>query len=203
MKKHYAILLAVVLALSTLVGCGKASDNAGSAGDRGSNASSSNSENNNSSEVVRIKYVVPGTEPKDYQKVFEKVNKKLAADGIGVEVEKIFIPWDAWDQKLNLMLSTGEDFDLFHVMQDRTPYSNYYTRGTLADISNEIEKYGANLKKYIPEDIFDGAKINGKYYIVPSYWVEMASEGEFNIRRDILREHNLEEPATPAELISA
>ncbi|MFP4976594.1 extracellular solute-binding protein [Paenibacillus sp. CN-4] len=203
MKKSCAILLAVVLALSTLIGCGKASDNSSPAANGENNASSPNAENSNSSEVVRIKYVVPGTEPKDYQKVFEKVNEKLAADGVGVEVEKIFIPWDAWDQKLNLMLSTGEDFDLFHVMQDRTPYSNYYTRGALADISDAIEKYGANLKKYIPEDIFNGAKIGGKYYIVPSYWVEMASEGQFNIRRDILRENNLQEPKTPAELISA
>lgn len=202
MRKSYATLLAVVLALSTLVGCGKA-DNASPAANGESNASSPNAEKTNSSEVVKIKYVVPGTEPKDYQKVFEKVNEKLAADGVGVAVEKIFIPWDAWDQKLNLMLSTGEEFDLFHVMQDRTPFSNYYTRGALADISEEIEKYGANLKKNIPEDIFGGATIGGKYYIVPSYWVEMASEGQFNIRRDILRENNLQEPTTPAELISA
>ncbi|MFD2875918.1 hypothetical protein ACFTAO_08070 [Paenibacillus rhizoplanae] len=68
-------------------------------------------------------------------------------------MEKIFIPWDAWDQKLNLMLSTGEEFDLFHVMQDRTPFSNYYTRGALADISEEIDKYGANLKKSISRRI--------------------------------------------------
>lgn len=145
MRKSYATLLAVVLALSTLVGCGKA-DNASPAANGASNASSPNAENANGSEVVKIKYVVPGTEPKDYQKVFQKVNEKLAADGVGVAVEKIFIPWDAWDQKLNLMLSTGDDFDLFHVMQDRTPFSNYYTRGALADISDEIEKYGANLK---------------------------------------------------------
>lgn len=31
----------------------------------------------------------------------------------------------------------------------------------------------------------------------------MASEGEFNIRRDILRANNLKEPTTPDELISA
>jgi putative aldouronate transport system substrate-binding protein len=93
MKKHYAILCAVVLALSTLIGCGKASDSPAANGEN--NASSPKSDNNNTSEVVRIKYVVPGTEPKDYQKVFEKVNEKLAADGVGVEVEKIFIPWDA------------------------------------------------------------------------------------------------------------
>ncbi|OMD64137.1 hypothetical protein BSK48_25315 [Paenibacillus odorifer] len=149
-----------------------------------------------------MKYVVPGTEPRDYKEVYQKINEKLAADGVGVEVEKIYIPSDAWDQKLNLMLSTGEDFDLFHIMQDRTPFSSYYNRGALADISGAIEKYGQNLKKNIPDDIFDGATIDGKYYTVPSYWVEMASEGEFNIRRDILRANNLEEPTTPDELIS-
>lgn len=193
MRKHYAILLAATVALSTLAGCGK-----------GDNSTAPESENNDqAAETVKIKYLVPGTEPKDYEEVYQKVNEKLAADGVGVEVEKVYIPWDAWDQKLNLMLSTGEEFDLFHVMQDRTPFSSYYNRGALADISDAIEKYGENLKKSIPADIFDGAAIDGNYYIVPSYWVEMASEGQFNIRRDILRENNLEEPTTPAELISA
>lgn len=146
MKKHYAILCAVVLALSTLIGCGKASDSPAANGEN--NASSPKSDNNNTSEVVRIKYVVPGTEPKDYQKVFEKVNEKLAADGVGVEVEKIFIPWDAWDQKLNLMLSTGEEFDLFHVMQDRTPFSNYYTRGRWQISQRKLKNMEQTSKAY-------------------------------------------------------
>lgn len=203
MKKHYAFLLAAVLAFATLAGCAKGSDSADSA-NTGDPSAAPNSENRDKpAQTVKIKYVVPGTEPKDYKEVFQKVNEKLAADGVGVEVEKVYIPWDAWDQKLNLMLSTGEDFDLFFIMQDRAPFSSYYNRGALADISEAIEKYGENLKKSIPADIFDGAKINGSYYAVPSYWVEMASEGEFNIRRDILRENNLEEPTTPADLISA
>lgn len=203
MKKWYTALLASVLVLSTAVGCSKASNPSGPAESGGASPAPASEQAVKAAETVKIKYYVPGTEPKDFKKVFQKVNEKLAADGVGVEVEKIYIPWDAWDQKLNLMLSTGEEFDLFHVMQDRTPFSSYYNRGALADITDAIEKYGANLKKHIPDDIFDGAKIDGSYYVVPSYWVEMASEGQFNIRRDILRENNLEEPTTPAELISA
>ncbi|WP_020617176.1 extracellular solute-binding protein [Paenibacillus daejeonensis] len=200
MKKQMAITLSAVLALSALAGCAGDSNPSNSS----NTPTAPQTENGEqTAETVKIKYVVPGTEPKDYQQVYQKVNEKLAADGVGVEVEKLYIPWDAWDQKLNLMLSTGEEFDLFHVMQDRTPFSSYYNRGALADISEEIEAYGEHLKSNIPADIFDGAKINGKHYIVPTYWVEMASEGQFNIRRDILRENNLEEPTTPAELISA
>lgn len=202
MKKSFTMLFATMIALTTLFGCSNSSDNAA---DKGGDDSSSASQtgSGNSAKPVKIKYVVPGTEPKDYKEVFQKINEKLAADGVGVEVEKVYIPSDAWDQKLNLMLSTGDDFDLFHIMQDRTPFSSYYNRGALADISESIEKYGENLKKYIPDDIFDGAKIDGKYYAVPSYWVEMASEGEFDIRRDILRQNNLQEPTNPDELISA
>ncbi|KWX89428.1 hypothetical protein AMQ83_00635, partial [Paenibacillus riograndensis] len=132
MKKSYVILLAVVLMLSTLIGCSQGS-NSTNAADKVDNSSAAKPENNGKpAKTVKIKYLVPGTEPKDYKEVFQKVNEKLAADGVGVEVEKIYIPWDAWDQKLNLMLSTGEDFDLFHVMQDRTPFSSYYNRVALA-----------------------------------------------------------------------
>ncbi|GIN72091.1 ABC transporter substrate-binding protein [Bacillus sp. J14TS2] len=196
MKKNITRMFMILLIITSLIGCSSNNSNSSTNAttDKGVEADG---------EIVKIKYVVPGTEQKDYAEVFQKVNEKLAADSVGVEVEKVYIPSDAWDQKLNLMLSTGEEFDLFHIMQDRTPFSSYYNRGALADISDAIEKYGENLKKHIPDDIFDGAKIDDKYYAVPSYWVEMASEGEFNIRRDILRQNNLEEPTTPDELISA
>ncbi|WP_168735707.1 extracellular solute-binding protein [Cohnella fermenti] len=206
MKKH-VMMLAAMAGLTALTGCGgnNGNNSVGSPESSASQAAPATQEGNQGEQAapVKIKYVVPGTEPKDYAEVFQKVNEKLAADGVGVEVEKIFIPSDAWDQKLNLMLSTGEEFDLFHIMQDRTPFSSYYNRGALADISDAIEKYGENLKANIPDDIFDGAKIGGSYYAVPSFWVEMASEGEFDIRLDILRQNNLEVPTTPDELISA
>ncbi|CAM4382000.1 extracellular solute-binding protein [Paenibacillus typhae] len=201
MKKGLTLALAVMLAAVSLAGCG----NSGNTSNGGGNNSAApvQTADGKKTETVTIKYVVPGTEPRDYKEVIQLINEKLAADGVGVALEKVYIPSDAWDQKLNLMLSTGENFDLFHIMQDRTPFSSYYNRGALADISESIEKYGQNLKKYIPDDIFDGAKIDGNYYAVPSYWVEMSSEGEFNIRRDILRQNNLQEPTNPDELISA
>lgn len=203
MKKGLTWALAGVLFLTALAGCGKETASGVNSPDTGNSASPQAENTGKPAETVKMKFVVPGTEPKDLKEVMQKVNEKLAADGLGIEVEKVYIPWDAWDQKLNLMLSTGEDFDLFHVMQNRTPFSSYYNRGALADITEEIDKYGEHLKKMIPEDIFEEAKIDGRFYAVPSYWVEMASEGEFNIRRDILRENNLEEPKTPAELINA
>ena len=112
MKKWLSLLCALIMVLSMLPAAIASAD-----------------------EMVTIKYVIPGSEKEDYATVIEAVNAKLAAD-LGIQVELVYIPWDVWDQKLNLMLSTGEEFDLFHVMQDRVSFATYYSRGGLADITD-------------------------------------------------------------------
>ena len=117
--------------------------------------------------MVTIKYVIPGSEKEDYATVIEAVNAKLAAD-LGIQVELVYIPWDVWDQKLNLMLSTGEEFDLFHVMQDRVSFATYYSRGGLADITDALNAYGDGIKASIAPNVLDAATIDGRYYCIPT-----------------------------------
>jgi len=195
MKKVLSFLLAMTMTTAMMAGCSK------DAGVKKDADGQSSPPVETAKAPVKIKFVVPGTPYKDNDMVLEEVNKKMLADGVGVQVEKVFIPSDAWDQKLNLMLSTGEEFDLFHIMQDKVGFSSYLSRGALADVTQAVEKYGANLKKSIPADIWDAAKNNGKIYTIPTYWVEMASEGEFDIRMDLLKQNNLEVPKTPDELL--
>ena len=99
-------------------------------------------------ELSKVLYVVPGSAPAAYDTVMAKVNESLAAEGIQLEVQ--YIPWDVWDQKINLMLSTGDPFDLFHVMQDRVSYATYYSRGGLMDISKYIDEFGSAITATIP-----------------------------------------------------
>lgn len=210
MKKTLALILTVVvLVAGILAGCGKSSTaaektEAGQKSSEGaSNSTTSEEPKTEPQQTVKVKYVVPGNAPKDYEAVAAEINKKLAADGTGIELERSYIPWDAWEQKINLMLSTGEEFDLFHIMQDWIPFSQYHARGGLADITEAIKKEGSSLQKVIPEDIWEGAKINGKTYVIPAFWVELASEGDFTIRKDLLRKYGLEMPKNPDELLNA
>ncbi|CAG7623208.1 hypothetical protein PAESOLCIP111_02495 [Paenibacillus solanacearum] len=194
MSRIISIAIAAVLVFTLLSGCsGDASEPARRAGNVPAGESPRG--------AVKIKYVVPGVESRDHMEVMAAVNRKLADDGIGVEVEQRFIPPDVWEQKINLMLSMGEEFDLFHIMQDRVPFSTYMGKGALADITASVEKYGSHLKKAIPQDMWDGAQAEGKTYTVPTYWVEMASEGQFDIRLDMLRQNHLDVPRTPEQLL--
>ena len=83
MKKWLSLLCALIMVLSMLPAAIASAD-----------------------EMVTIKYVIPGSEKEDYATVIKAVNAKLAAD-LGIQVELVYIPWDVWNQKLNLMLENG------------------------------------------------------------------------------------------------
>ena len=79
------------------------------------------------------------------------MNEKLAADGVGIQVELTYIAWDVWDQRINLMLSTGEKFDCFQVMNDRVTLTSYASRGALADLTDIMAQFGENIIAIVPD----------------------------------------------------
>ncbi|MEG1926790.1 MAG: hypothetical protein RR415_13700, partial [Ruthenibacterium sp.] len=99
-------------------------------------------DNASTGEKIDVLYVGPGTMPTDMDTVLKAINEKIEADGLNLNFKVQFIPWDAWDNKINVMLSTGEDFELMHVMQDRLPVSVYQGRGAFTALDQYIEEYG-------------------------------------------------------------
>lgn len=212
MKRPVALLLSVLLAAGMLAGCsGEGSSEASSGASGSSSASSaatvsevSGQESETQGETVTCLYVVPGDEPKELAAGLEQINQKMAEDGVGVELEMQYIPWDAWDQKINIMLSTGEKFDLFQVMNDRVTLANYASRGALADITQAMETYGENITKVNPEIMMKSCQVNGVQYAIPAYWVESAIDPELFLRTDIMEQYGIEKvPETWDELTAA
>lgn len=194
MKRFLALILCSVMVGTLLTGCNNSGSDASSAAAGSSEA--------NTEETVTIKYYLPATQPKAYEAVAKKLNEKLAADKVGVQLEKHYIP-TGWDQKINMMLSTGEDFDMFQVMNDQTSLTSFIGKNALADLTDAMNKYGKNIKKVVPESILSGATLNNKLYGIPAYWCETATMGGMDIRLDVLKKYNLEVPKTPDELLSA
>ena len=147
-----------------------------------------------------VRYVVPGAAPAAYDKVMAVVNEKLAED-IGIQLDLEYIDWDVWDQKINLMLSTGEAFDLFHVMQDRVSFATYYSRGGLMDISEYMAEFGQDITATIPENVMEATHIGDGIYIVPANWIELGVEGIFSTNKYILDQYGYGIPETPAEML--
>lgn len=204
MKKLTALLMALVLMnASMFTGCGNKDGDAKDTSTSTSQEVATSSVAAKPQEVIVCKYVLPGSQPVDYEVVEAMINSKMKEDGVGVELKRQYIPWDAWDQKVNIMLSTGEEFDLLNVMNDRTPVSSYVGKGALADITQFIDQYGDNIKKINPDIMMDAVKVNDKAYAIPAFWVEFSHSPEITIRTDILKEYNLSVPKSFEELTAA
>lgn len=157
-------------------------------------------------ETVTMRYVIPGGGPSaidgEAEKTFKAVNEKLAADGVGIEFELTTIPWDAWDQRTTLMLTSGESFDLLHVMEDLKGFTSYVAQEALTPLDDLIAEFGQNILTAVPEAMMTGAKVNGTTYCVPAFWTETTESCEaITIRTDWLEEYGLAAPETAEDLI--
>ncbi len=120
-------------------------------------------------ETKLCRFVQPGNLPPEYDAGIAAVNEKLKADRLNMEVEIIRIPWDAYAEKLNLMLTTGEPFELLHIMQDVKNLSAIAGMDAIISLEGLIEKYPALIGRFTDLE-WKGTLYNGKRYAVPASW---------------------------------
>jgi putative aldouronate transport system substrate-binding protein len=119
-----------------------------------------------------MRFVVPDNVSPDYENGIKAVNTKLKADGLDIEVELIYLPWDVYEQRLNLMLSAGEPFELLHVMQNVKNIGYLIGKGAIVPIDDLLSKY-PNLKTRFTADEWNAGRYNQKTYAVPAVWGSM------------------------------
>jgi putative aldouronate transport system substrate-binding protein len=143
--------------------------------------------------VHPMRFVVPQIAPQDYETGIKAVNDKLRADGVDIEVSVIRIPWDQYEQKLNLMMSTGEPFELLHVMNDIKNISALTSRDALLPLDEYLPKYPNLVSKFDSGQWLAGM-VSGKTYAVPDYWRSMDYYLSYlNVRTDILEKLGIAE----------
>lgn len=152
-------------------------------------------------EIITMKYVVPGDLLPDEGLVMDAINKKLLDDGVGVKIVREGIPWDVWADKVNLKLTSNEEFDMFHIMQDWIPYNNYYSRGALTDVTDLIDQYGPVVRSKIPQAMWEGSKIKGRNFIIPTFWIDLAIDTPIFYRDDVFKKYNLKVPQTAEDIL--
>lgn len=152
--------------------------------------------------ILECRYVVPGSEPKDSKLVDEEITKQLQLQGVPLNFSRIYVPWDVWQQKTNIMLQNGDPFEMIHIMEDWIPSLTYVSRGGLVPVTDYLDQYGPNLKEAISQQVWDATKINGKSYVIPVMYRDFSAMGKISIQKQYFDKYNLPIPSTPEELIS-
>lgn len=212
-KKILALLLALAMIAAVFAACGN--DDSGSSSAPGSSSSEASTDESSSEsqsepessdtgseddgEVHPCRIVQPGTLPAEYDQGIADVNAKLKEDGVNIEVSIQRIPWDSYAEKLNLMLTTGEEFELLHVMQDVKNLSAIAGMDAIIPLDSLLEKYPDLVAKFT-ENEWLGAVYNGDHYAVPCSWHSFDHTMAYmNLRTDVMKKVGYDE--FPAESV--
>ena len=173
-KKIAAFLLSSVLLVNGLGGCGQAEKQpptGGSSADAAKQLSTEEAaieERKASGEYPTVVMAFPTWEgrPKGADRIQELLSA-YAKEKIGVGVELEIMDIGSYAQNMTLMLSGGEQVDIFNVMN--LGYSPMVTKGYCMDLEEDdlIQNYGAGILETLDPVYIKASRIGGRLYGLP------------------------------------
>lgn len=168
MKKVIALILAVCMVLP-FTGCGKKKQTAGG--------------------VPTLVWLMWGDKQSDNDAVMAKANE-ITVPAIGAKIQIQYIDQGAYSERMKMNMASGTDsYDLCFT-GFINGYSSAAQKGGLLDITEYIEKM-PDLKKSIPDYLWDSVTLDGKIYAVPNQQV-FANSSSVNIKKDLADEYGLD-----------
>ncbi|MCC3374468.1 ABC transporter substrate-binding protein [Cohnella sp. REN36] len=187
MNKHFGkfgwgtgAILALSLALSACGGSNGSNASAGTAGAAGSSASKP--------VELTMAYMNFGTTT-DLQAVQDEISK-ITKEKINATVKLMPIDVAAWQQQVNLLLAGNENLDLL-VTSSFYNYSSQVAKNQLIPLDDLLAQYGTGIKDTMNEKIYNGTKIDGKIYGVPSVRDTAADYGML-MRKDLVDKYGID-----------
>lgn len=148
-SKVVATSLVTVLAVGALAGCGSLSgDKKAKTTDKGDTP-------------TLLMYQI-GDKPKNYDQLMEIANKRIE-DKIGAKVNIQYIGWGDYEQKMSVIVSSGENYDIALA-------KNYVTnaqKGAYADLTKLLPEKAEAAYKMLDESYIKVNTIDGKMYAFP------------------------------------
>jgi len=138
-----------------------------------------------------MRYVYPGGIPKDLTVVQDAMNTILKAK-INATIKLEVLDWGSYTDKVNLMVSSGEVFDLLYVAPWLSPsYIQLISNGGLAPLDELVSKNAPELLAAVPTAAWGATKVNGKMYGVPNQQIWVKPFGP-TIRKDLIEKYKLD-----------
>ncbi len=211
------LLLALLLGISLLGGCGskpadsKVSDtpesSAGSAAQESDAQESDTAQESESAagsqaeagvpdtseEVTLVMYLI-GDRPADNDEVFAKINEKLKAE-INATIEVKFMSWGEYEQKYPLIFASGEDWDIIYTA-DWCFYNAQATKQGFWEITQEaLDTYAPMTAQTMYPEAWEQAKVNGQVYMLPMNYKEITSY-VYMARGDLMDKYEIKSVAS-------
>ncbi|OIA99683.1 ABC transporter substrate-binding protein [Paenibacillus sp. LC231] len=164
--KFISTLCVLTLMLTALAACGGSKPASTTDGSQATPGTSNDTATTDKDIPTLTWWTIGGQVPNNFSKAVDAMNA-YTAEKIGVKVDIKVASWGEWDTKMNTIVNTGEPFDIMFTNSGK--YSKQVAMGAFADITDLVQSETPDLYKSIPGKVWEGTKIGGKYYSVPTY----------------------------------
>jgi len=97
----------------------------------------------------------------------QRVISDYVQEKIGVRVEFRLASWAESSARFNTLINAGEYFDI--MFTDSGNYNRYVALGAFADISDLVPEFAPDLQQIIPDVLWEGVKVRGRFFSVPTF----------------------------------
>ena len=147
-KKWMALTIASALAAGTLAGCGGKGET-----------------NESGEEITELTWYQVGDSQNDDQTVLEKVNE-YTQEKIGVKLNIVKVGWGDYNQKMQVVINTGDAWDLCFTCSWANDYLQNAQKGAFLELDDLIQEQ--EMYERIDPRFWEAAKVGGVTYGVPS-----------------------------------
>lgn len=176
-NKIVCTILATVILASALAGC------SGKPKDSGATADGTLPE-------VPLTIYVAGDKPKQQDEVNKYISEQTKKE-LNIKLTTKYIPWNDYSNQMKLKSAAGENFDIFLSFFSDLP--GQISKKSALDITDMVDKYGQDLKKNIPAELWKSVTSDGKIYGIPSVYPMTGMNRGFLVRKDLRLKYNLPE----------
>lgn len=190
LKKAAVILLVSLLFLNLLSACSGKDGNTGNEA-AGTNQSTTKAAGDTAAKAEPVKLSIMS--PSGGRIIKEDNPALLELQKVtNTELEILLIPDAEYYNKLNAMVASGDAYDMIRTLQ--YDVNMYVPQGVFTALDELIDQYGPNIKRIIPEEIFEKLSYQSKVYGIPS--VNYSGKLGFSVRKDWMEALQLTAPKT-------
>ncbi len=159
MKKILACLMAGAMLTGALAGC---------QGGEGSQSETSSTGGDKEKEAVELVWYVGGAGPQaDTDTVAQEWNKYLK-EKLNCTLKIVETDFGNYDTKMQTVIAGQTKFDMCYTSHWSNNYLTNVNKKAYLELDDLIDQYAPDLKKSMPEEAWEAAKVGGKIYGVPN-----------------------------------
>lgn len=192
-KKLLAILLVAVMLVSCLAACGQNGEAQQATENKGSEVSNvTEPPAKEKEEVVTVTWCFRNDPQEDDEQVLAAVNEILR-EKYNLELNLIAIPNAEYNDKMNLKITSGEEWDICYTANFTNNFHTNVEREAFLALNDLLEnsEVGKNLVSVLPEGLTDVATVNGNIYAIPNYQLIYNHRGVY-VQKDLADEFGLD-----------